>query len=141
MKDCGKKRNIMEALDWDEWSASRSGPFTPGGKRRRYPFYRRLGGRQSRCDTVKKGKFLISSMKSNPGHPVRSLSLYLLRYPGSKLSSINSYKTKAMIQKKKLRRRIIRTDMYRRHRRNYLLHYRIKKNILSHVIFTHFILM
>jgi hypothetical protein len=39
---------LTSALAGGEWSASRPGRFTPGGKSPRYPLDRRLGGPQSR---------------------------------------------------------------------------------------------
>jgi hypothetical protein len=40
---------LTSALVGGEWSASRPCRFTPGERAPRYPFYRRLGGPQSRC--------------------------------------------------------------------------------------------
>jgi len=57
-----------------EWSAARSGRTLPQGKSR-YPFYRRLGGPQSRSGQVRKSRPHVDSI---PGCPAHSQSLYRL---------------------------------------------------------------
>jgi hypothetical protein len=73
------------ALDGDEWSASRTGRFTPG---ERAPGTHWIGGwvgHRACLDDVEERKFLtLPGLELRPlGHPARSQSLYRLRYPGS----------------------------------------------------------
>jgi hypothetical protein len=49
---------FTSALFFGEWSASRSGRFTPQGKSPRYPFDSRLGGHQSRSGRLGEEKIL-----------------------------------------------------------------------------------
>jgi hypothetical protein len=66
------------ALVGGEWSASRSGRFTPG---ERVPGTHWIGG----LDDMEKRKFvLLPELEIRPvSRPARSQSLYRLRYPGS----------------------------------------------------------
>jgi hypothetical protein len=64
---------------WDGWSTAGLGRFTPG-KENRYPFYRRLGGPQSRSGRLRKNLAPTESRSSD--RPTRSESLYRLCYPG-----------------------------------------------------------
>jgi hypothetical protein len=71
-----------------EWSASRPGRFTSGG---RAPGTDRIGGWVSvraGLDDVEKRKFLIlpGLELRHLGRPARSQSLHRLRYPGSIIS-------------------------------------------------------
>jgi hypothetical protein len=75
---------LTSALVGGEWSASRRCRFTPG-KEPRYPFYRRLGGPQSRSGRYEEVKIFYpirTRTPAPPGRPARSQSLYRLRYPG-----------------------------------------------------------
>jgi hypothetical protein len=57
------------ALDGDEWSASRPGRFTPGGKGPRYLLNRRFrGGAQSQPGHCGE-KFSVSGMELGPASP------------------------------------------------------------------------
>jgi hypothetical protein len=49
---------LTSALVGGEWSASRTGCFTSGGKSRQYPLDRRLGGLQSRSGRLGEKKIL-----------------------------------------------------------------------------------
>jgi hypothetical protein len=71
---------LTSALDGGEWWASCPGRFTPQGKSPLYPLEWRLGGPQSSsgCCGAQKNPLPL------PGHPAHSLSLYWLKYPGSK---------------------------------------------------------
>ena len=53
-------------LDGGEWITSRPGRFTPGNEPK-YPFNRRLGGRQSRSGRFGEEKTLLRLSHSNPG--------------------------------------------------------------------------
>jgi hypothetical protein len=56
------------------------------GKSPRYPFYRRLGGPQSRSEPYGEVKIFYPTgtrTPAPPGRPARSQSLYRLSYPGS----------------------------------------------------------
>jgi hypothetical protein len=60
----------------------------PLGKGPRYPFYRRLGGPQSRSGRYGEAKIFNPTgtrTPAPPGRPARSQSLYRLSYPGSQL--------------------------------------------------------
>jgi hypothetical protein len=60
-------------------------PLYPRGKSPRYPFYRRLGGPQSRSGRYGEVKFVYPKGTRTPTLPVRparSQSLYRLSYPG-----------------------------------------------------------
>jgi hypothetical protein len=63
-----------------EWSASRSGRFTPG-----IHWIGSWVGPKAGVDDVEKRKFLtLQGLELRPlGRPARSQSLYRLRYPGS----------------------------------------------------------
>jgi hypothetical protein len=70
---------------WTEWSASRPGRFTPGES---VPVTKWIGGwvgRRAGLDDVEERKFLtLPGLELRPlGLPVRSQSLYRLRYLGS----------------------------------------------------------
>jgi hypothetical protein len=59
----------------------------PPGKSPRYPFYRRLGGPQSRSGRYGEVKIFYPTetrTAAPPGRPARSQSLYRLSYPGSR---------------------------------------------------------
>jgi hypothetical protein len=58
----------------------------PPGKSPRYPFYRRLGGPQSRSGRYGEVKMFYPTgtrTPAPPGRPARSQSPYRLSYPGS----------------------------------------------------------
>jgi hypothetical protein len=59
----------------------------------RYPFYRRLGGPQSRWTIWRSEKFwpYWDSNSRPPGRPVRSQSLYRLSYPGPNRNEYQEY--------------------------------------------------
>jgi hypothetical protein len=64
----------------------------PPGKSPRYPFYRRLGGPQSRsgrCGEVKVFYPTGTRTSALPGRPARSQSLYRLSYPGYTRKDVN----------------------------------------------------
>jgi hypothetical protein len=65
---------LISVLVGGEWSASRRGHFTPGGKSPR-----------TGVDDVERTKILpLTGLEFRPlGRPARSQSLYRLRYPGS----------------------------------------------------------
>jgi hypothetical protein len=69
---------LTSALDGGEWSASRSGRFTPG-KEPPYSLYRRLDKPGSLCGSCEKDKISYTCRQSNPCHP----SPYWLSSPGS----------------------------------------------------------
>jgi hypothetical protein len=69
------------ALDGGEWSASRPGHFTPGGKNPRYPLDRRLGGPQNRSRRGGVERDLSPCRESNPDRPAYSL-VTILSYTG-----------------------------------------------------------
>jgi hypothetical protein len=63
-------------------------PPYPPGKSPRYPFYRRLGGPQSRSGRYGEVNIFDPTGTRNsrpPGRPARSQSLYRLGYPGSRI--------------------------------------------------------
>jgi hypothetical protein len=63
------------ALDWGEWSAWRTGRFTPG---ERAPGTHWIGGwvgSRAVLDAVEKRKISFLYQEQNPGHPTRSPSL------------------------------------------------------------------
>jgi hypothetical protein len=75
---------LTSALVGGEWSVSRPFRFTPG-KEPRYPFYRRLGGPQSRSGRYGELKIFDPTgtrTPAPPGCPARSQLLYRLSYPG-----------------------------------------------------------
>jgi hypothetical protein len=62
----------------------------PPGKSPRYPFYRRLGGPQSRSGRYGEVKIFYptgNQTPAPPGRPARSQSLYRLSFPGSNILS------------------------------------------------------
>jgi hypothetical protein len=66
----------------------------PPGKSPRYPFYRRLGGPQSRSGRYGEVKIIYpigTRTPAPPGRPARSQSLYRLSYPGSTHLLCNKY--------------------------------------------------
>ena len=63
---------LTSAPEGGEWSTLCSGRFTPG-KRRRYPLYRRLCGRQSRYGISEKGKPLAPTAIRTPDRAGRGL--------------------------------------------------------------------
>jgi len=65
---------MTAALEGAEWSAARPGPTLPPGKTR-YPFYRRLGGPQSRSGRVE--NLAPAGIRSRTVQPIVS------RYTGS----------------------------------------------------------
>ena len=67
---------MTAALEGGEWSAARPGRTLPPGKTR-YPFYRRLGGPQSRAG---RGGKSGPHRDSIPDRPARSRSLCRLTY-------------------------------------------------------------
>ena len=67
---------MTAALEGGEWSAARPGRTLPLGKTR-YPFYRRLGGPQSRCGRAE--NLIPTGIRSRTVQPVAQ-SLYLLSY-------------------------------------------------------------
>jgi hypothetical protein len=69
------------ALDGGEWPSFTPRPLYPRGKSPRYPLDRRLGGPQSRSGCCGVERNLLPLPESNSGRPVRSPSLYRLRYP------------------------------------------------------------
>jgi hypothetical protein len=69
--------SMTAALEEGEWSAARPGRTLPPGKTR-YPFYRRLGGPQSRSGRAEKSR---PHRDSIPDRPARNQSLYRLSYP------------------------------------------------------------
>jgi hypothetical protein len=76
---------LTSALVGGEWSVSRSCRFTPG-KEPRYPFYRRLGGPQSRSGQYGEVKILDPTgtrTPTPPGCPALSHSLDRQNSPGS----------------------------------------------------------
>ena len=68
---------MTAALEGGEWSAARPGRNLPPGKTL-YPFYRRLGGPQGRSGWMEN---LVPTGIRSPDSPVRSQSLYRMRYP------------------------------------------------------------
>jgi len=68
---------MTAALEGGEWSATRPGRTLPPGKKR-YPFYRKLGGPQGRSGRAEKSRPYLDSI---PDRPARSQSLYRLSYP------------------------------------------------------------
>ena len=82
---------MTTALEGGEGSASRLGRFLPPGKTR-YPLYRRLGGPQDRSGQVR--KISPPNRIRYPDRPVRSQSLYRLRYP----AHINEPNTKIFLK-------------------------------------------
>jgi len=72
---------MTAALEGGEWSAARPGRTLPPGKTR-YPFYRRLGGRQGRSGRVEKSRPHRNSISDRPAH---SQSLYRLSYRAQKI--------------------------------------------------------
>jgi len=69
--------SMTAALEGGEWSAARSGrTLTPGKKR--YPFYRRLGGLQGRSGQAE--NLVPTGIRSRTVQPVAQ-SLYRLSYP------------------------------------------------------------
>jgi hypothetical protein len=67
---------LTSALDGGEWSASRPGRFTPGGKSLRYPLERRLDGPQSWSERYGDERNLLTLPGIKPwslAHPARSL--------------------------------------------------------------------
>jgi hypothetical protein len=87
---------LTSALVGAEWSASRPGRFTPG---ERAPDSHWIGGwvgPRAGLDDVETRKFLtLQGHELRPlSRPVRSQSLYRLRYPGSILRGRNVVKVK-----------------------------------------------
>jgi hypothetical protein len=74
------RSTLSSALAGGEWSASRSGHFTPGTHSTGVGVDPRAG-----LDDVEKRKFLaVPGLELHPlSRPGRSQSLYRLRYPGS----------------------------------------------------------
>jgi len=67
----GSIHSLTSALDWGEWSASRTGHFTP---RERAPATHWIGGwmgPRAVLDDVVKRKIPSSRRETNPGNPVR----------------------------------------------------------------------
>jgi len=82
---------MTTALEGVEGSASRPGRSLPSVNTR-YPLYRRLGGPQDRSGQVR--KISTATGIRSPDRPVRSQSLYRLRYPalqdyGSLINPLN----------------------------------------------------
>jgi hypothetical protein len=82
----------INPLVWDECTASRPGPFTPG---ERSPSTHWIGGwvgPGAGLDDVERRKILpLPGLELRPhGRPTRSQSLYRLRYPGSSHIENNS---------------------------------------------------
>jgi hypothetical protein len=77
--------SLTSALVGGEWSASRSGRFTPGERAPSTHWTGGWGDPTAGLDDVGKRKFLtIPGLELwQLGRPVRSQSLYWLRYPGS----------------------------------------------------------
>jgi hypothetical protein len=74
----------------------------PPGKSPRYPFYRRLGGPQSRSGRYGELKIFHPPGTRTPtphGRPARSQSLYRMSYPGSLNSTGRPLTTKFRINK------------------------------------------
>jgi hypothetical protein len=76
------------ALDAGWWPTPQSGRFTPG-KETRYPLYRGMNGLQVSSGRARK----ISPPTGirSPARPVRSESLYRVRYPDHQLVKIRQY--------------------------------------------------
>jgi len=68
---------MTAALEGGEWSAARPGRILPPVKTL-YPFYRKLGGPQSRS---RRAENLAPVRDPIPDRPARSQSLYRLTYP------------------------------------------------------------
>jgi len=68
---------MTAGLEGGEWSAARPGRTLPPGKTR-YPFYRRLGGPQSRSGRAE--NLAPTGIRFRTVHPVAQL-LYRLSYP------------------------------------------------------------
>jgi hypothetical protein len=69
--------------------------FYPQGKDSWYPLYRRLGEPHTAALDAEAGrKILCLCRGSNPGHPVRSQSLYCLSYTGSSIFLKTKIKSK-----------------------------------------------
>ena len=67
----------------------------PPGKENRYPFYRRLFGRQGRSGRAR--KIPPPTGTRSPDRPARNKSLYRLSYPGPLISAIKPFKLKYWI--------------------------------------------
>jgi hypothetical protein len=76
---------LTSALAGGEWSASRSGRFTPGERALSTHWIGGWVNPSAGLDRVEKITFLTSpALKLRPlGRPARTSSLYGLRYPGS----------------------------------------------------------
>jgi hypothetical protein len=78
----GSTHSLTSTLDGGEWSASRSGRFTPQRKGPRYPLDRRLGGPQIRSGRgveEKNSQYPPGFEPRSSDRPARSQSLYRLR--------------------------------------------------------------
>jgi hypothetical protein len=82
---------LTSALIGDEWSASRRCRFNSGVKSARYTWIGGWVGTRAGLDDVEERKFLTLPRLElrHLGRPVRSQSLYRLRYPGSSLITPN----------------------------------------------------
>jgi hypothetical protein len=72
-------------------------PLYPRERAPRYPFYRRLGGLQSRSGRYGEVKIFYPTgtrTPAPPSRPARSQSLYRLSYPGSQRSNVECKKEK-----------------------------------------------
>jgi hypothetical protein len=70
---------LTSALDGGEWSASRPGHALPPGKDPRYPLTGGWVGIRAGLDTEDTGKVLCLCRGLNPGPPVCSQTLYVIR--------------------------------------------------------------
>jgi hypothetical protein len=80
---------LTSALAGGEWSASRSGRFTPGT----HSIGSWVDPRASLDDVVKRKFLTLPGLKLRPlGRPAHSQSLYQLRYPGSHRQHVTDVK-------------------------------------------------
>ena len=75
---------MTAALEGGEWSAARPGRTLPPGKTR-YPFYRRLGGPQSRSGRAE--NLVLTGIRSLD-RPARSTVAILTELPGPQVTNI-----------------------------------------------------
>jgi hypothetical protein len=85
---CSSYSFLTWALDGGEWSAARPGRALAQGKGLPVPIVQEAGWAPEPVWTQVRGKILCRCRGSNPDRPVRSQTLYWLRYPGSHAQTV-----------------------------------------------------